>query len=98
MAVTAARAANQQTIDSTGGACFNPTTQGRAAGIVIACHSTSSNSILVNVAGLHASGEFFEIEPGQGQAFRVGDTQLGAVTVKGAGGNALIGWAIFLQK
>lgn len=96
MSVTAARAANQQTIDTSGGTCYIPSaTLGPATGIVIACQSTSSYSLLVNVAPLHSASEFFEIEPGQAQAFRAPPAGLGTVTIKGLSGSALAGWAIF---
>jgi hypothetical protein len=96
--VTAARAANQQTIDSTGGVCFDPSPsdQGPALKIVIACHSSSSNSVLVNIEIMHGANEFFEIEPGQAQGFQLSAASgYGAVTVKGSGGDAVIGWAVF---
>jgi hypothetical protein len=50
--------------------------------ILIRNHSDSSSAVRVNVAGLHAAGEYYEIPAGEKEAFRSGDDDLGVVTVK----------------
>ena len=56
--------------------------------------STSSNGALVNIPGLHASGEFFPIPVGGEYAFRQGHQNIDSVTVKGDGGNADINYGV----
>jgi hypothetical protein len=89
-----ASAANAQSITSTSGTTiFDPSANGQCATIVIACESASTSPVLVNVAGLHTSGEFFKIEAGKDFAFRAGVNGIGIVTAKVASGTATIGWA-----
>jgi hypothetical protein len=98
MAVTAATANNNQMIDGTGGICYDPANQGPADAIAVRCRSTSGNSILVNVGGVHASGEFTEIEVGKEGYWKAGPLQLGQVFIKGNGGNAIVAWDVFVRR
>lgn len=102
MPVTAKKAANNQTIDSTGGVCFDPdpAKQGRVTSIWIRCRSNSANSLLVNVAGLHDSTEFDELEPGERLPFTNESGGIGKVTLKALDNtnNATASWSVAKQK
>lgn len=100
-APTAATAANGVTIDSTGGVIFQgggvyqSTFTGRAEEIMIANRSTNSVALLVNISGMHASGEFAGLQPSSTPYyFRAKNCSIGTVTVKSASSTAVIDWAV----
>jgi hypothetical protein len=56
--------------------------------------SGSANGALVNIPGLHDSGEFLPIPAGSEQLFRLNHLGIRKVTVKGDGGNANINFGV----
>lgn len=89
-----ASAANTIAIDSTGGVIYSPA-NGPAREIMICNRSTNSVALLVNISGMHKSGEFAGLEPSTvPRLFRASNLSLGTVTVKSASSTAVIDWGI----
>jgi hypothetical protein len=75
-----------ETLDSTGKFIFDDATG--CTSFLVRCKSGSVASALVNVEGLHADGEWFEIEAGQEYVFRSGRLGIRKIFAKGDSGNA----------
>jgi hypothetical protein len=88
--MASASAQNAQGITSTTGVTiFDPATSGKCTAFYINNRS-GGVALLVNVAGLHAAGEFMAIETGKDLTFRCGQEDIGIITVKVASGTATI--------
>jgi hypothetical protein len=61
---------------------------------VVRCQSGAANEALVNIPGLHDSGEFFQIEKDEEQVFRLNSNGIRSVFVKGNGGNTTVAYGI----
>lgn len=91
-----ASANSSQTIDSTGVNVFDQANDGGpCVGFMVAVKGSSANPALVNIPGLHKSGEFFPIPIGISVTFEdhtQGDVaqQIQTVFVKGDGGDTLV--------
>ncbi len=90
MAVTSASASNGQTIDTTGGLCFDATADDLVpcTAIRIGLLSSSANPLLINCEQLHTSGEFGLIPAGDSIELIAGEGAIRKVTIKGGVGSA----------
>lgn len=61
---------------------------------MVHCLAGSSNAALVNVPGLHASGEFFPIPKGSEYTFTLNKLGIKTVNAKGDGGAASINYGV----
>lgn len=91
-----ASAGANQTVDSTGENVFDEANDGGACvAYTVAVRSDSLNAALVNIPGLHKTGEFFGIPIGAGHTFEDHlqgklSEQIQTVFVKGDGGDVII--------
>jgi hypothetical protein len=76
-------------VSTVGVEIFDPDVDGECAQFSI-FNRTGGATVLVNVENLHNAGEFIGIPAGQGLAFRVGDNNVGTITVKVASGTATL--------
>jgi len=63
---------------------------GRCTEFFVHCRTGSANPALVNVPGLHVSGEFAGIPAGESVIFKLGTLGIARVNAKGSGGAATI--------
>jgi hypothetical protein len=97
-APTPATAAATITIDNTGGSIFDSTVNGGPCSEISITNRAANTGIilLVNVAGLHAAGEFAGMVPSDiPRHFKTpGTNAITKVTVKTASSTAVIDWAV----
>jgi len=60
----------------------------------VACMSTSSNPVLVNIPGLHVAGEYVTLEVSKEMIFTHNKLGIKVVKVKGSGGDAIITYGV----
>lgn len=83
-----ASAASNQTITTSETTLFDPASSAKkCTEFCVAVRSTASFPLLVNVVGLHESGEFMGIPAGASVTYRLGYNGLGKITAKGDGGS-----------
>lgn len=85
--------ANSEVISSTGKSVYNNEDQGCTT-FRVTCDSGSAQSAMVNILGLHAAGDFFEIAAGGSELFRLGHRGIKVVFIKGNGGNTTVRYGI----
>lgn len=99
-----ASANSNQTVNSTGLNVFDQATDGGpCVGFLIGVRSTAVNPALVNIPGLHKSGEFIGIPIGVAVIFedsKQGDVtgQIQTVFVKGDGGDTIVDSGVVSKK
>lgn len=99
-----ASANSNQTIDSTGETIFDQSVDGgKCTGFLVGVRSSSSFPVLVNIPGLHKTGEFFSIPIGVSQIFEnkgEGHASQNILTVvaKGDGGDTILDWGVVSKQ
>lgn len=90
-----ASAGNNATIGTTAVKIFDQAADnGKVSDFAVAVRSTASNPALVNIPGLHKTGEYFGIPVGGAIIFTLRDDGISKVYVKGDGGNTLIDFGV----
>ena len=91
-------AASAQSVDSTGENIFDSSTDGgKCTTFVVKVDSGSANGVLVNIPGLHKSGEFYPIGVGGKEYFRLDYNAINTVFAKGDGGTATVSWGVIAR-
>lgn len=91
-----ATTAGSVTVDTTGENVFNDSKGCQC--IIISVPSTSTSNALINIPGLHDSGDFFPVVKGKDYEFCVrGSIGIKTVFAKGDGGNATVNIAASLR-
>lgn len=94
--MASASAAAAQSVDTTGFNIFD-NNGGKCTTIVVSVDSGSSYGALVNIPGLHKSGEFFPIAAGSKEYFRLDYNGISTVFAKGNGGTATVSWGVIAR-
>jgi hypothetical protein len=77
-----ATASNNIALTTTPITLFDPSVDGRASSFSITNRVSSAGNVLINIAGIHKSGDFRGIAPGLDKAFVNAADGIGVVTAK----------------
>ncbi len=80
------------TVDATGEVIYEASEENDsgATSYMLKVNADSENPALINIPGLHLTGEFFPLDIGESQVFRIGDLGIKEIFAKGNGGNAIV--------
>jgi len=87
--------AGSTTVDATGENVYVDTDG--CTTFMVRVPATSTQAALVNIPGLHASGDFFKVAKGKDVMFRLFHMGIKSVFVKGAGGNATVEYGVVVK-
>lgn len=86
--------AGTKTVDTTGELLYQDTALGGCRSFLVSVPLTSTSDALINISGLHESGEFLPIVKGKEYIFTHGKVGIKSVFAKGNGGNATVNYGI----
>lgn len=67
---------------------------GNCAAFFVGVPNSSTNGVLVNIPGIHDTGDWFPLGVGDGMVFRMGFRGIRTVVVKGDGGAATVNYGV----